>query len=581
MANNEKSLRTLGSLIGTIEGLVSDSEIDSGLKGTLEGIKSSLKAAQDRYQADIRSQTQVESRLREADDWSEKVTTKFHPEPGIFNKSAHQIATYFNDNSDSFAQAMERLSFYDNRGGDNLSTLEKTKLKQAKDILRKLNGKNESRLSEGRPTDASIKFPIGSRVHTTMGVREAGTVIVPLSSSDKYTDGSYRGPENGRERRSAVYVKWDNGTQGWINSIHLGKGDGSYNKNGVWESRLSEKHWSKSVKPKFHPEPGIFEKPAEEIAHYFKDESDSEKQAMSRINFYKNRAGKNLSSEEQGKLNHAKELLKNESFGDDVDLLSDKPETVADKLRRTCDTVQAAINKVDQYVNQHTRELWDTDVLQLDAVKELVRQRFGVFESAKKSKTGKFGKKLDVPDTDRGIEEATTPANGSPMIYEKYENYMTVYAPDGGDYPPIYASVDSVDGEKFCTLCVWYNEIKDWLDLLDRVSASEGRGALYTNGRSVGAIAEPGIWSIDGKSYRRSDIEAAVKQLEKAVVLQKNSTELQAAFERQGTIIAGETDEFDGVTAVPVDGGYEIPTDSSAFAKKTKKIELPNGWSFN
>ncbi len=70
--------------------------------------------------------------------------------------------------------------------------------------------------------------------------------------------------------------------------------------------------WSKDVTKddKWHPPAGLFDKSAAEIAKVLKENSDSEKQAMSRLNFYINRAGKNLSEEDKKRLDSAKEKLK-------------------------------------------------------------------------------------------------------------------------------------------------------------------------------------------------------------------------------------------------------------------------------
>lgn len=57
------------------------------------------------------------------------------------------------------------------------------------------------------------RFSVGARIETTMGIFQCGTVItsIPLR---QYTDGSYREPL-GLEKHRAVYVRWDDGTQGW------------------------------------------------------------------------------------------------------------------------------------------------------------------------------------------------------------------------------------------------------------------------------------------------------------------------------------------------------------------------------
>ena len=60
---------------------------------------------------------------------------------------------------------------------------------------------------------------IGNRVRKVMGVVQSGTVI-PIVPVSKYSDGSYRAPYN---REYVVYVKWDDGTVGWVNTTHVMK----------------------------------------------------------------------------------------------------------------------------------------------------------------------------------------------------------------------------------------------------------------------------------------------------------------------------------------------------------------------
>jgi Mg2+ and Co2+ transporter CorA len=73
---------------------------------------------------------------------------------------------------------------------------------------------------------------------------------------------------------------------------------------------LLESKWSGAVKPKWKPEPGFFTKPADEIAQGLKDNSDDLKQAMSRLNFYINRAGDKLSAADERRLNSVKAKLR-------------------------------------------------------------------------------------------------------------------------------------------------------------------------------------------------------------------------------------------------------------------------------
>src|ERR1700759_2026664 len=83
--------------------------------------------------------------------WSAKVKTdSTKPGPGLFKKSAKAIAEGLAKKSVSPkgpGQAMQMLSFYENRGGKNLSSERKKTLENAKDILRAKEGKAPAKKS--------------------------------------------------------------------------------------------------------------------------------------------------------------------------------------------------------------------------------------------------------------------------------------------------------------------------------------------------------------------------------------------------------------------------------------------------
>jgi len=70
--------------------------------------------------------------------WSEDVKTKWHPPKGFFERSAEEIAEGLREASDGLAQAMDRLDFYINRAGSNLSPEARERLESAKTILHNL-----------------------------------------------------------------------------------------------------------------------------------------------------------------------------------------------------------------------------------------------------------------------------------------------------------------------------------------------------------------------------------------------------------------------------------------------------------
>lgn len=78
------------------------------------------------------------------------------------------------------------------------------------------------------------------------------------------------------------------------------------------EGMLNEKakKWSGKVEEKWHPEEGFFLQSATKIASGLKRASKNLKQAMSRLNFYINRSGSNLSSEDKERLELTKEKLR-------------------------------------------------------------------------------------------------------------------------------------------------------------------------------------------------------------------------------------------------------------------------------
>ena len=96
--------------------------------------------------------------------WSAKVTTdSTKPGPGLFKKSAKDIAEGLVKKSVSPkgpGQAMQMLSFYENRGGKNLSAERKRTLEHAKDILREKEGKapaKKSSRSKGSATKTTAR----------------------------------------------------------------------------------------------------------------------------------------------------------------------------------------------------------------------------------------------------------------------------------------------------------------------------------------------------------------------------------------------------------------------------------------
>ena len=66
--------------------------------------------------------------------------------------------------------------------------------------------------------------------------------------------------------------------------------------------------WVQNVKPKLEIPDGLFNQSAKKIANFLIKKSDNLKQAMSRVTFYTNRAGKNL--KDKRKFENVKKLIR-------------------------------------------------------------------------------------------------------------------------------------------------------------------------------------------------------------------------------------------------------------------------------
>ena len=73
---------------------------------------------------------------------------------------------------------------------------------------------------------------------------------------------------------------------------------------------LNDGIWSGAVKTSWSPPEGLFSKSAKDIADVLVKASKDLKQAINRLQFYENRAGKNLTKERISTLNKAKELIR-------------------------------------------------------------------------------------------------------------------------------------------------------------------------------------------------------------------------------------------------------------------------------
>ena len=72
----------------------------------------------------------------------------------------------------------------------------------------------------------------------------------------------------------------------------------------------ADDEWSDDVKTKWKPPAGLFTEPATKIASVLADASKDLDQAMSRLDFYINRAGKLLKPKDKQNLESVKPLLR-------------------------------------------------------------------------------------------------------------------------------------------------------------------------------------------------------------------------------------------------------------------------------
>jgi len=109
--------------------------------------------------------------------WSAKVKTdSTKPAPGLFKKSAKEIAEGLEKKSVSPkgpGQAMQMLSFYENRGGKNLSAERKHTLENAKEILREKEGKGSAKSNSSTKRKSASSGRSSARSHSRRSSKKA------------------------------------------------------------------------------------------------------------------------------------------------------------------------------------------------------------------------------------------------------------------------------------------------------------------------------------------------------------------------------------------------------------------------
>lgn len=165
---------------------------------------------------------------------------------------------------------------------------------------------------------------------------------------------------------------------------------------------LVEKKWSGKVKTKWEAPEGLFTKPAPEIANVLAKASDGYAQAVHRLTFYINRAGKNLSADDKERLNKVKDLLakhyevkEEESFDTDWQLnealwsgsvktkwhpgegfFKKSASAIASGLKKASKDLKQAMGRLNFYVNRAGRNLSADDKARLGQAKVLLRKAF-------------------------------------------------------------------------------------------------------------------------------------------------------------------------------------------------------------
>jgi hypothetical protein len=82
--------------------------------------------------------------------------------------------------------------------------------------------------------------------------------------------------------------------------------------------KVFEKKWSADVRTKWSPPEGFFKQSASKIATELMAVSKDRGQAMSRLNFYINRAGENLSDDDRKRLESVKSKLQENKSVDSI-----------------------------------------------------------------------------------------------------------------------------------------------------------------------------------------------------------------------------------------------------------------------
>jgi hypothetical protein len=199
-----------------------------------------------------------------------------------FSKSPSEIANLLKMHSTDYGQASSKLNSYINRQGKNLQGEDKSRLYDAKEHLKNAYG-------EHTETSASTEMPIYALPPGhNLDDPDLDTGFHP---EELVKDGPMPTKLKAALRLASIYNTLEEpGTDTSLSSV------------------VEADKWVNKVHPDHNAVPeGTFDKSAADIAKTLKRVSDSHGQASSRLNFYRNRGGKNV---DQGKMDKAADILK-------------------------------------------------------------------------------------------------------------------------------------------------------------------------------------------------------------------------------------------------------------------------------
>lgn len=203
---------------------------------------------------------------------------------GTYSKSPSEIAHILKMHSDDYKQASSKLNSYINRSGRELQGNDRNRLYEAKEALKRAYG-----VRDDKPK--------------TTGNAWTPFYADPLPrNDDQYLNTGIDDDPKGEPYHEEFPMSKEQQELGVEPERQVLQ---------AATRLIKAEKWVKDVKPKHGAVPeGTFEKSAEDIAKTLKRVSDSHKQASSRLSFYRNRAGENLSKEQKDKLAKAADILR-------------------------------------------------------------------------------------------------------------------------------------------------------------------------------------------------------------------------------------------------------------------------------